>query len=214
MSSERVIHVAEDDQPMRDSLVALLEEAGYNVRGYATAEELLSACVPAELCCVVSDVRMPGMDGLTLLRRLRDRKLELPVILITGHGDIPMAVAAMKAGAADFLEKPFASGAFLAAIDAALHLHSSHEMNAAEAAQQKLRNLTRREHEVLDHLVAGRSNKEIAAKLGISPRTVEFHRAHVMEKAGAKRLPELVRIWLAAQSLSEAQERFDEAGGP
>jgi two-component system response regulator FixJ len=204
MSNECMVHVVEDDQPMRDSLIALLEEAGYKVRGYATAEELLSADVSADLCCVVSDVRMPGMNGLTLLRRLRARKPKLPLILITGHGDIPMAVAAMKAGAADFLEKPFAADALLTAIKAAVHPHrinNAHE--ETEVAQQMLKKLTPRESEVLDYLVAGKSNKEVAAKLGVSPRTVEFHRAHIMEKAGAKRLPELVRIWLAAQPMGK-----------
>ncbi len=205
MPSECVIYVVEDDQPMRDSLVALLEEAGYKVRGYESAEELLSSNISTELCCVISDVRMPGIDGLTLLRRLRARKPELPLVLITGHGDIPMAVAAMKAGATDFLEKPLEADALLATIHAALRLQSRQAVNDTERAQHKLKRLTPREYEILDQLVTGKSNKEVAAKLGISPRTVEFHRAHIMEKAGAKRLPELVRIWLAAQPLSKIE---------
>jgi two-component system, LuxR family, response regulator FixJ len=207
MPSECIVHVVEDDRPMRESLVALLEEAGYKVRGYASAEELLSSTIPEELCCVISDVRMPGMDGVTLLRRLRVCKPELPLILITGHGDVPMAVTAMKAGAADFLEKPFEATALLAAIDAAVNRLPGNDLQeGVEAAQQTLKKLTSREYEVLNYLVAGKSNKEVAAKLGISPRTVEFHRAHIMEKAGAKRLPELVRIWIAAQPTSELQD--------
>lgn len=207
MASECVIHVVEDDQPMRDSLVMLLEEAGYKVRAYPTAEDLMALGAATEPGCVVSDVRMPGMDGLTLLRRLRAGGSALPgsalpLILITGHGDISMAVAAMKAGAFDFLEKPFEADALLAAIEAALRLRSS-DANAedAETARRRLEKLTSREYEVLDHLVAGKSNKEAAAKLGISPRTVEFHRAHIMEKTGAKGLPELVRLWLATRAL-------------
>lgn len=202
MTNECVIHVVEDDQPMRDSLVVLLEEAGYKVRAYTAAEELLAIGIPTEQGCVVSDVRMPGIDGLTLLRRLRAAGSALPLILITGHGDISMAVTAMKAGAFDFLEKPFEADALLAAIEAALRLRSS-DANAedAETARRRLEKLTSREYEVLDHLVAGKSNKEAAAKLGISPRTVEFHRAHIMEKTGAKGLPELVRLWLATRAL-------------
>ena len=202
MASECVIHVVEDDQPMRDSLVMLLEEAGYKVRAYAMAEDLMALGGPTEPGCVVSDVRMPGMDGLTLLRRLRAGGSALPLILITGHGDISMAVTAMKAGAFDFLEKPFEADALLAAIEAALRPRSS-DTNAenAETARRRLEKLTSREYEVLDHLVAGKSNKEAAAKLGISPRTVEFHRAHIMEKTGAKGLPELVRLWLATRAL-------------
>ena len=202
MARECVIHVVEDDQPMRDSLVMLLEEAGYKVRAYPTAEDLMALGAATEPGCVVSDVRMPGMDGLTLLRRFRAGGSALPLILITGHGDISMAVTAMKAGAFDFLEKPFEADALLAAIEAALRLRSS-DANAedAETARRRLEKLTSREYEVLDHLVAGKSNKEAAAKLGISPRTVEFHRAHIMEKTGAKGLPELVRLWLATRAL-------------
>lgn len=202
MASECVIHVVEDDQPMRDSLVMLLEEAGYKVRAYAMAEDLMALGAATEPGCVVSDVRMPGMDGLTLLRRLRAGGSALPLILITGHGDISMAVTAMKAGAFDFLEKPFEADALLAAIEAALRLRSSDANGEdAETARRRLEKLTSREYEVLDHLVAGKSNKEAAAKLGISPRTVEFHRAHIMEKTGAKGLPQLVRLWLATRAL-------------
>ena len=204
MPSECMILVVEDDLSMRESLVALLEEAAYKVRAYATAEDLLSADVPVELCCVISDVRMPGMDGLTLLRRLKLSKPGLPLILITGHGDVSLAVSAMKAGAIDFLEKPFKASVLLAAVAAAVQPQLASEMQAEpEAAQRSVRKLTPRELEVLDCIVAGKSNKEVAVKLSISPRTVEFHRAHIMEKVGAKRLPELVRLWLTAQRASK-----------
>jgi two-component system, LuxR family, response regulator FixJ len=206
MASRSVIYIAEDDQPLRHSLVELLEEAGYDVYAYATAEELFERTAGAAHGCVISDVRMPGIDGLTLLRRLRAKGSPLPLILITGHGDVSMAVTAMKAGAADFLEKPFEAGALLAAVEAALRLRSpSTDATDAEAARQRLAKLTSREQEVLEHLVAGKSNKEIAAKLAISPRTIEFHRAHLMEKTGANGLPDLVRLWLAVQTFSNGQ---------
>ncbi len=203
MASNGVIHVVEDDQPMRNSLTVLLEEAGYKVHPYATAEELLALGANIEPGCVVSDVRLPGMDGLTLLRRLRTAGSAVPLILITGHGDISMAVTAMKAGAMDFLEKPFEADSFLTSIESALSVRSSDtDAKNADAAHRNLEKLTSREREVFEHLVAGRSNKETAAKLGISPRTVEFHRAHLIEKTGAAGLPDLVRLWLKAQPLN------------
>jgi two-component system response regulator FixJ len=203
MPNDWVIHVVEDDEPMRDSLVELLEEAGYKALAYASGEELLARGPAAEPGCVVSDMRMPGIDGLTLLRRLRADGCGLPLILITGHGDIPMAVNAMKAGAIDFLEKPFEADALLSAIAMALRIRSSGAAaEDGEAARRRLEKLTLREHEVLEHLVAGKSNKEAAEKLGVSPRTVEFHRANIMEKTGAAGLPELVRLWLAARPLA------------
>lgn len=198
MTSKSVIHIVEDDQAMRESLAELLEDAGHTVRAYTRAEELLARGAAIESGCIVSDVRMPGMDGLTLLRRLRASGSTMPLMLITGHGDVSMAVAAMKAGAVDFLEKPFEADAFLAAVGTALR-NTLSDINAedAEAARQRLQKLTSREYEVFERLVAGMSNKEIAAQLGISPRTVEFHRAHLMEKMAAKGLPELVRVWLS-----------------
>jgi len=192
------IHVVEDDRPMRESLVELLEDAGYVVRAYAKAEELLARGDALEAGCIVSDVRMPGIDGLTLLQRLRTSGCTLPLMLITGHGDVRMAVSAMKAGAADFLEKPFEADTLLDAVGTALR-HRANDVvtDESELARQNLQKLTSREHEVLEHLVSGESNKEIAARLSISPRTVEFHRAHVMEKLRAKGLPDLVRLWLS-----------------
>ncbi len=199
MTGDRVIHVVEDDKTMRDSLVELLEEAGYRGRAYERAEDLLARDAAIEPGCVVSDVRMPGMDGLTLLRRLRASDSALPLILMTGHGDISMAVTAIKEGAIDFLEKPFEADALLTAVEAALRLRSSDgDAQDAEAAHRRLQKLTPREYEVFEHVATGKSNKEIAAKLGISPRTVEFHRAHIMEKTPAKGLPDLVRLWIAA----------------
>ncbi len=198
MSGEAVIHVVEDDLPMRESLVELLNDAGYAVRAYTRAEELLARGGNLEPGCIVSDVRMPGMDGLTLLRRLRAAGSALPLMLITGHGDVSMAVAAMKLGAVDFLEKPFEADTLLAAVETALR-HRLSEIGAAdvEIARRALQTLTSRETEVFEGLVTGKSNKEIAIALGISPRTVEFHRAHIMEKTSAKGLADLVRVWLS-----------------
>lgn len=199
LANKSVVHVVEDNEQMRESLAELLEDGGYAVRTYARAEEFLAQGAAIEPGCIVSDVRMPGIDGLTLLRRLRAGGSTLPLMLITGHGDISMAVAAMKAGAVDFLEKPFEADALLAALGAALRHHSiDDKAENTELSRRRLHMLTSREYEVLEQLVAGKSNKEIAAQLGISPRTVEFHRAHVMEKMAAKGLPELVRIWLSA----------------
>jgi FixJ family two-component response regulator len=154
---------------------------------------------------VLTDVCMPGLDGVTLLQRVRERYPTMPVVLITGRGDVPLAVNAMKAGATDFLEKPVGDAELIGAVDAALGrlFRCRAEAGAVELARSRLALLTLREREVLEHLVSGASNKEAAARLAVSPRTVEFHRAHIMEKTGAKGLPDLVRLWLAAQA-SEA----------
>jgi two-component system response regulator FixJ len=199
MPRGRTIHVVDDDEAMRESLVALLEDAGYEARAYASAEELLARGT-LEPGCVVSDIRMPGMDGLTLLTKLRADGSTLPLVLVSGHGDIPLAVAAMKAGAVDFLEKPFKAEELLAAIESGLpqQAHPSSEGDGSEAACRSLAKLTPREREVLERLVTGESNKEVAQKLGVSHRTVEFHRAHILEKTGARGLPDLVRLWLVA----------------
>lgn len=201
MTRGRTIHVVDDDEAMRGSLMALLEDAGYEARAYASAEELLARS-GLEPGCVVSDIQMPGIDGLTLLNKLRAGGDGLPLILITGHGDVPLAVAAMKAGAVDFLEKPFEAEALLGAIEAGLRwpANSSSPGKNGEAARCSLETLTLREREVLERLVSGESNKEAALKLGVSHRTVEFHRAHILEKTGAKGLPDLVRLWLAAST--------------
>jgi two-component system, LuxR family, response regulator FixJ len=202
MASKELVHVVEDDDAMRESLVAVLEDAGYKVRAYPNAEGFLAVGAGTRTGCVVSDVRMPGLDGLTLLRRLRAKQSALPLVLITGHGDVSLAVTAMKAGAVDFLEKPFEPENLLAAVEAALRAQASEigEMEAVQAACRQLERLTPRELEVFECLVAGKSNKEAAATLGLSPRTVEFHRAHIMEKTGAEGLPGLVRLWMAARA--------------
>lgn len=200
MSAQGVVHIVDDDDAVRDSLCFLLEAAGYEVRPHASAIAFLAeAGAELDASCVVSDVRMPGMDGLELQVALQERGLAPPLIFMTGHGDVPVAVRALKAGAIDFLEKPFDDEAMLTAVHTALERGRQQSKGAAQAqaARQRMARLTPREREVLQALVAGSPNKTIAFDLGMSPRTVEVHRARVMEKMEARSLSELVRIVLA-----------------
>jgi two-component system, LuxR family, response regulator FixJ len=194
------VHVVDDDAAIRDSLRVLLGSAGFPVKTYDSAAAFLAAA-PGLAGCVLTDVRMPEMDGLELQRRLSQHDIRLPVIVMTGQGDIPLAVRAMKAGAVDFLEKPFADAALLDAVRRALA--ESRRIQAGESAateaSRRLAALTPREREVLQLLVAGMSNKAIAIEVGASPRTVEVHRARVFEKLSARSLPDLVRLVLAAE---------------
>jgi two-component system, LuxR family, response regulator FixJ len=200
MPADGVIYVVDDDEAVRDSLAVMLETKGYPVRSFATATEFLAAAPTLRPGCLVSDVRMPQMDGLELQQRLSERALSFPLIVITGHGDIPLAVRTMKAGALDFIEKPFTTEVILNSVAAALrHIAARAEPDAATAAATaRLATLTPRERQVLEGLLAGLPNKSIAYDLEISPRTVEIHRARVMDKMGARSLSELVRLGLAA----------------
>ena len=195
-----VVHVVDDDEAVRDSLRFLLDAAGFAVRTHASAEALLSAGPPLP-GCVLTDVRMPGMDGLELLRRLRAAAITVPVVVITGHADVPMAVRALKAGALDFLEKPFSDDTLVAAVRAALDesRRTAEARAQRETASTRIAELTPREREVFDLVVEGLPTKVIAKALGASPRTIEVHRARVMEKLGARSLPELVRLALTMQ---------------
>jgi two-component system response regulator FixJ len=199
--TDRVVHVVDDDTAVRRSLAMLLRSAGHQVETYGSAEALLQAAEAAGLAqgCIVLDVRMPGMDGLSLMEVLSRRGIRLPVVVVTGHGDIPLAVRAMRAGALDFVEKPYAEERILDAVGGALS--SSREADRqrvlAVQAQAKVGALSPREREVLAALVEGKANKVIGFELGISPRTVEVHRANLMEKLGVRSLPEAVRIGLA-----------------
>lgn len=198
MSATSVVHVVDDDEAVRRSLAVLLESAGHRSRSHASAEAFL-ADGGADGCAIV-DVRMPGMDGIALLRALRERGWTLPVIIVTGHADVALAVRAMKEGASDFIEKPYDGDAMLAAVAAALDRAADDRENrvAAEQAAQRVATLTPREREVMERLIEGRPNKVIGHDLGISPRTVEIHRANVMEKLGCRSLAEVVRLALTA----------------
>ncbi len=194
-----LVHIIDDDDAVRDSLALLLDSAGIAVRTYASASDFLALAPGLAAGCVLTDVRMPDLDGLALQRRLTEVGVTLPVIVMTGHADVPIAVAALKAGALDFLEKPFDDDRLLGAVRTALTASRDARRHAAAAARiaARLASLTPREREVLDLLVAGNPNKTIAHDLGASPRTVEVHRARVMDKMGARSLAELVRMVVA-----------------
>ena len=198
MTNSQVVHVIDDDVAVRQSLAFLLSTAGLAVRVHESAVAFLQALPNAQGGCIVTDVRMPEIDGLELQRRLRMQRVDLPVIVITGHGDIALAVEAMKAGAVDFIEKPFDDETLLASIRSALARHGRDVEREARAAEvrDRLSLLSNREREVLDGLVAGKPNKIIAYDLGISARTVEVYRANVMTKMQADSLSELVRMAL------------------
>ena len=199
MPSERIVHVVDDDEAVRDSVAFLLRSAQIEVEIYESAVAFLGKAGGAT-GCVVTDVRMPEMSGIDLMRRLKELGITLPVIVMTGHGDVPLAVEAMKAGAADFIEKPFNDEAMLTAVRAALARGEAVGKRDAERAEieQRLNSLSGREHEVLLGLVRGHPNKIIAHELGISPRTVEIYRANVMTKMDAPSLSDLVRMALIA----------------
>ncbi len=198
---EQTIHIVDDDEALRDSLVWLLESEGHQAATYASAEDFLAAWSPEMRGCLLLDVRMPGMSGLELFEKLVARHNTLPVAFITGHGDVPMAVAALKRGAVDFIEKPFNDRGMLKLIEQCLasdrRQHTQRRQNAETA--RRLRLLTSREREVLDLIVAGRLNKQIADDLGISIKTVEVHRARVMEKMNVPSLAELVQQVMATE---------------
>ena len=200
MPDERHVYIVDDDEAVRDSLSVLLEASGYDARSFSLAREFLSAAPTLPLGCLIADIRMPEMDGLELQRHLNEQSLNFPMIVITGHGDVSLAVRAMKTGALDFIEKPFASRAILDSVEAAhARLSGSNERDPASmAAAGKLNLLSPREREVLEGLLAGLPNKSIAYDLAISPRTVEIHRARVMAKMGARSLSELIRLALSA----------------
>ncbi len=192
------VHIVDDDEAVRDSLAALVESAGYSAKAYASALELLNSPDGLTAECIVADIRMPDMDGLELQQELKRRGVSLPFIVITGHADVNLAVQAMKAGAADFLEKPFDGEKFLVSLRETLERgRDTPGPNATHNAQAScLANLTPRECEIVDRLVAGLSNKEIARELGISYRTVEVHRARIMDKTHARSFSQLVRLAL------------------
>jgi two-component system response regulator FixJ len=199
MREAPTVHVVEDDSGMRDALTMMLHGAGMSVRGYASAEELLEQIDNTNPGCLLVDVRLPGMDGFALHRYLAARGSEPAVVLITGHGDIPLAVAALKAGVVDFVEKPFDPSTLLESVREALwRAHETWDRREKASEISRRRSLlSPREATILNLLVEGDPNKVIAAKLGISVRTVEHHRARVMEKMEAHTLSQLIKQALA-----------------
>lgn len=197
--NDAVIHVVDDDPAVRDALEMLLEQHGLKAVTWPGAAELLQGLTPEVPGCIIADVRMPGMDGLQLQEELGRRGAMLPLIILTGHGDIPMSVRAMRRGAVDFLTKPVAAATLLASVKEALDQDAERRRraSAAQSSSARLATLTAREREVMDLAVKGLPNKEIARRLGISHRTVEIHRARLMQKTGAQTIVELVH--LAAQ---------------
>jgi two-component system, LuxR family, response regulator FixJ len=203
MPNDVYVCIIDDDDAVRDSLRFLFDSAGISARTFESAASFLAA--PAETpACIVTDVRMPGMTGTDLLRRLKESGRRTPVIIITGHGDIALAVEAMKLGAVDFIEKPFTDEVLLAAVRAALRQRATREEVDAERATvaERLATLSARERQVLEGLVSGNPNKTIAHDLGISPRTVEVYRANLMTKMQATSLSDLVRMALLAEGLA------------
>jgi two-component system, LuxR family, response regulator FixJ len=206
-SDTDIVHVVDDDEAMRDSMAFLLRAENFQVQTYADATDFLNALPQIKAGCVVTDVRMPGMSGIELLQRLRELKVSVPVIVVSGHGDVPLAVEAMKTGALDFIEKPFDDDVFLRAVRMALSAHAVDSQRQAQKAaiNSRLESLSNREREVLEGLVAGHPNKTIAFDLGISPRTVEIYRANVMEKMQARSLSDLVRMALVGGLLDHRE---------
>ena len=206
MQADAVVYVIDDDEAVRDSLSFLLNTAGLAALTYESATSFLNHLPRVKTGCIVTDVRMPGLSGLDLLRRLKELHSAVPVIVITGHGDVPLAVEAMKSGAADFLEKPFDDEVLLAAVNVALRDQGASAKRDADRVDimDRLATLTARERQVLEGLVAGHPNKTIAFDHDISPRTVEIYRANVMSKMQAASLSDLVRMALIAGVLDDA----------
>ncbi|KIZ39280.1 MULTISPECIES: response regulator FixJ [Rhodopseudomonas] len=198
------VYVIDDDAAMRDSLDFLLDSEGFSVQAFESAQAFLDA-LPTDPGCILSDVRMPGIDGMALLKRLKELGCKLPVLIMTGHGDVPLAVEAMKLGAMDFIEKPFEDERLIGMIEAALrHAASGAKTEAvAQDIAARVESLSPRERQVMDGLIAGLSNKVIAREFDISPRTIEVYRANVMTKMQASSLSELVRLAMRAGAIKD-----------
>lgn len=194
--NEPTIFVVDDDEPMRDSIHWLLESVNLHGRMFASASDFVASCNPAEHGCLLLDVRMPGMNGMQLLEVLKYSGITLPVIVITGHGDVPMAVRALKHGAFDFIQKPFNAQELLDRVNAALELDRENRRRSSEIERRRasFASLTERETEVVEMLVAGNSSKVIAQKLAISPKTVDIHRANIMRKLNVRSVVEIAQL--------------------
>lgn len=204
----RTVFLVDDDPGVRRSLSRVLREEGFEVRGYESAEAFLARPDTTARGCIVLDVTMPGLDGLALQRRLSEEGQQMPIVFLTGYGDIPTSVRAIKAGAADFLTKPVASATLVAAVRAAIEQDSVARQTEDEAAElaQRFGSLTAREREVLSALVGGKLNKQIAADLGVVEQTVKFHRARIMERMGARTVAELMHMVARLGSTRAAQQ--------
>jgi|SRR5579862_439564 len=200
-SETGVVHIIDDDEALRESLAFLLRAARFEVQSHTSAAAFLEVLSDQSLDCIITDVRMPGLSGIDLLKRLKELKIAAAVIVITGHGDVPLAVEAMKFGAVDFLEKPFDDEVLIASVRSALQQHEGEAKRHMERAaiEQRLAALSNRERDVLGGLVAGHANKQIAFDLGISPRTVEIYRSNLMDKMHAASLSDLVRMALIVE---------------
>lgn len=200
-SDQHLIHLVDDDAAVRRSVAFMLKTSGHQVLSYESGIELLKRASHLENGCILLDIRMPGMDGLEVQQALQEKGVGLPVIIMTGHGDVGLAVKAMKAGAVDFIEKPFAKETLISSIEEGFRRLSSKQATGERRkdADIRLQSLTPREREVLDGLADGLPNKTIGYDLGISPRTVEIHRANLMTKLGVRSLSQALRIAFAAQ---------------
>lgn len=199
---KRLVHLVDDDEAIRRSVGFALKTSGFQVRSYENGVEILKSAPDLEPGCILLDIRMPGMDGLEVQEALKAKGVTLPVIIMTGHGDVNLAVRAMKAGALDFIEKPFEKAVLLGAVEHAMSRlkQTAETLRDASEAATRLQRLTPRERDVLEGLAKGLPNKSIAYDLGISPRTVEIHRANLMDKLGVKSLSEALRTAFAAEA--------------
>jgi len=204
---QQTVYVVEDDEAVRDSLELLLKSDGKAVKTFESATAFLRDYSEKMAGCIVLDIRMPGMDGMELQKKLNDRHSILPIIFVTGHGDVPMAVDAMKEGAVDFIQKPYREEALLEKIEAALaqDLEQRKSLDEKQEIIKRIKSLTPREHEIMDRMIAGQANKVIAIELEISQRTVEIHRSRVMHKMGTHSLAHLVRMVLSVKDLIDAR---------
>ncbi len=204
---QQTVYVVEDDEAVRDSLELLLRSDGKPVKTYESATAFLKDYSDQMAGCIVLDIRMPGMDGMELQKKLNEKHSILPIIFVTGHGDVPMAVDAMKEGAVDFIQKPYREEALLEKIEAALAQDREQRKSLGEKQEiiRRIKSLTPREHEIMDRMIAGQANKVIAIELEISQRTVEIHRSRVMHKMGTHSLAHLVRMVLSVKDLIDAR---------
>ncbi|AOY88279.1 DNA-binding response regulator [Marinobacter salinus] len=204
---QQTVYVVEDDEAVRDSLELLLKSDSKPVQTYENATAFLKDYSDKMAGCIVLDIRMPGMDGMELQKKLNEKHSILPIIFVTGHGDVPMAVDAMKEGAVDFIQKPYREEALLEKIEAALEQDREQRKSLGQKQEiiRRIKSLTPREHEIMDRMIAGQANKVIAIELEISQRTVEIHRSRVMHKMGTHSLAHLVRMVLSVKDLIDAR---------